>query len=1085
MLKIGVLEMPIGIYDFYEVDESGYYRFDLMQHGAAFDRDVDKLIYSILTRKNTSVYGDPTIYDMYNNIMMQIESIHKQTEKTSSWEDGKFITVMHSFNEKLKCDITTKMENAIPMVKDIKFQEYHFVITVARKVYGVRTLPINFDEYTKVTLSKDTIKEASSVPYYTLDTLKRKLDIGHLDNNDFCVATDESTANRRLQEWTASPNPYKGFDTETTGLDVNLYGEDHLVGIILGETPTKSTYFPFRHIWESGNLSTEFLQTLMKHVLEQQDRLVAHNKKFDRKVMLKEGFDLHIKWDTLWGSMILNPVFKQGVHGEKNLIYELDGLRYLELEDIFISKKDINFSVLTPDLVKAYACPDGTNVIKLLEHQLRTVPQNQMRLWDLENRMADICADMEYYGIRVDVEKYKKQYENCNYIIDTLLTAFRTLTHEDGNLNSNEVLVNLIYNKMKCPILKRTETGQPSVGAAIIKMLGAKKAKEPKHIEHDITDMYGKPIITAKALSESAYPAMLILAKYKEYNKLKTAFYARFERTMSTGRVFFWINQWGAATGRQSSPMHQLPPDLKDCILSDSEDKDFWGPDFSQIELRMIAYLAGEQDLIDLACDAEKDVHRIIGSLINKCEMWEITKEMRTTGKRRNFGVVYLISAMGLAAQMFGPAYTKENLKFCQQQLDDFYNSFKRIDRYIRHNAILVQQRGYMETKWFHRKRLFNEIFDPNLEPRKRASILRMSNNVPVQGTAADYLKLAEVQMYDWIYARGWNKPGKDGFPLVRMMLSIHDELIISADRSIPYEEIITMITKCMETPVEGAPPFFTQPALMDNWGGHSDDACAMPIPLRDKLIEDYLHTGKSVINHDNYLQVLADFRKDKLTNYMHGLISKYGPDYKNVGKHVRDGVLTFELLDLYEKGIRKKNPDITQEDLITEATKLYMEDLGSEKIPELVSKPAPVESEIIQNHISDDVLNELEVLVDFDKDGNPIYTEQDYEDVLDVLYDDEVEEVDTRVNQDPQYVWKLFDKVVVDTIDIPTNDEINFLLAHMMQYQKDGGFYSSAIIYNNKYIDTGIQMEHPDLKELNEYVINLVKNRNALVKFA
>ena len=87
---------------------------------------------------------------------------------------------------------------------------------------------------------------------------------------------------------------------------------------------------------------------------------------------------------------------------------------------------------------------------------------------------------------------------------------------------------------------------------------------------------------------------MLILSKYKEYIKLKTAFYARFERTMTTGRVFFWINQWGAATGRQSSPMHQLPPDLKDCILSDSDDKDFWGPDYSQVELRMIAYLAGE-----------------------------------------------------------------------------------------------------------------------------------------------------------------------------------------------------------------------------------------------------------------------------------------------------------------------------------------------------------------------------------------------------------------------------------------------------------------------------------------------------------
>lgn len=1072
MLSTGKIITQSQQVDYFEVTDRGYYRFDIVKTGALFDLNPDEVIYSIIRKRQVYTYGDPTLYDLYNNVKMQADQIQKKQTKDSTWDRGVFVSHIIAENTKFNCRTESTLHNAVLQEQTIQLGDVTITYMVADALYSIKTNPINFDEYHKVTLVNDNIKEVSNSPFYSLETLRRRFDIEHIDENDFVVATDYETAMKRLTEWDTSPEPYRGFDTETTGLDVNLYGDDHMVGIILGESETKSTYFPFRHE-ECPNLPMDFLPKLMAIVIAKQDICVAHNKKFDRKVMLKEGYDLHVKWDTLWGSMILDPQIKRGIHDLKSLIFNLTHKRYLELEDIFISKKDINFAILTEDLVRVYGCPDGSNVIILLKDQLSKVPKNQMRLWDMENRLADICADMEYYGLRVDTEKYKKQYENCNYILDVLLKAFRVLTHEDGNINSSDVLYNLIYNKMKCPILKRTAKGFPSVSSDIIKMLGAKKRQTPAAVETGITDKFGNEIISAKALSESQYPAMLILAKYKEYFKLKSAFYARFERTMSTGRVFFWINQWGAATGRQSSPMHQLPPELKDCILSDSPQKDFWGPDFSQIELRMIAYLAGEQQLIDMAKDPTKDVHRIIGSLISGLEMWQITPQMRSTGKRRNFGVVYLISAMGLAAQMFGPAYTKENVEFCQQQLDDFYNSFKRIDRYIKRNAQLVQQRGYMETKWFHRRRVFPEIFDPNLEPRRRASILRMANNVPVQGTSADYLKLAEIQMYDWIYARGWNKPGADGFPMVRMMLSIHDELIISADKSIPYEEIITMITKCMETPVKGAPPFSVQPALMENWGEHSNDACAMPIPLRDKLIEDYQKTGKSVINHDNYLQILDQFRKDTLTNYMQDLINKYGPDPINVGNHVRDGALTFDLLDLYHNEL-KKYKDMEQADLINEATKLYMANNG-----QTISKPTEPEVKTVVNLYFDNDINALEPLVEFDKDGNPIFDEYDEpDDITDMMTDEDVAEIDLHVDKEPTYVWKTYDTITVDLSDYVDTQKVNDVLAHMMKYRQDNGFYRSCIIYSGRMIDTGIPMENCDTEELSSYVKSLIPQK-------
>lgn len=725
-----------------------------------------------------------------------------------------------------------------------------------------------------------------------------------------------------------------------------------------------------------------------------------------------------------------------------------------------------------------------------------------------------------------------------------LIKAFRTLTQEDGNINSPQVLLSLLYDKMKCKVLMRTKTGQPSTSSQAIKKLAKQKTSKPRNITEDMVDLYGNVIIEAKELANAKYPALVILAKYREYNKLKTAFYARFERTMNTGRVFFWVNQNGAATGRQSSPMHQLPPSLKEVILADADDRDFWGPDFSQIELRMIAYLAQEPELIELAKDPDNDIHRIIGSLITGKEMWAITPEERSVGKRRNFGVVYLISAMGLAGQIFGPGYTQENVEFCQQQLDDFYRHFKRIDRYIKNNRKLVVERGYMETAWYNRRRLFPEIFDPNIEPSKRASILRMANNVPVQGTAADYLKLAEVQMDNYIRERGWNEL-KDGFPKVRMMLSIHDEIIISADQSIPYEEIVTMITRCMETPVDGAPPFFVQPARMESWADHSDDSLAMPIRFRDKIIEDYEKTHQSIFKNsyfkfvvpddikqelaasdtvssreliekycnrctlqfdhgdytheftkehvkealhryiesntswyriDNYRDLLKDFRDQKLRGYMTELIQQYGTDYRVVGEHVRHPSLTHDLIDNYKKQLKKM--DLSHAEKITEATRLYIEELlNSEDKTTTFLFNMPVAAVATDKDL---FTEELEASVNFDNDGNVIYTEEvdEGEDEDNYGYDPDPDDILYRVDQTPTYVWELGDAIVFDVQDL-LQSNVDKVLQYIYNHKQDTGFYRVSIIYNNKLIDTTMRVENLNFEEANKLVIQLQDMRS------
>ena len=1143
MLKSGLFMTPNGQYAVYEVDEPGFYRIDFIRDNGNFQIDIDKVVYSQVHRKTTYVLGDSALYDEYLKAKATIESAQMKTKKDASWVGGVYVTQTHSENTKLGYTIDTKLENGAITECVLSGGGYVIQSFVIDAVYGVKLEPLNFSEYVSINLSADTISTVDGdAVFYPLNVLRRRIDLSHIDKKNYVVATDVDTALKRLHEFKLNPCPVKGFDTETTGTDVDIYGEDVMVGIILGHDKDTATYFPFRHKGDF-NLPMDFLPTLMNYVLEAQDCLVAHNKKFDRKVMLKEGYDVCCKWDTMQLSIVLNPIIKKGAHALKTLIYELNGLRYLELDDIFVNSRDIDFSLLPIDLIKYYACPDGSNVIELLQDQLTKLPKYQYRLACLECDLADVKADQEFYGIRVDVKKYERQYKNCNYIIDQLLKAFRLLTNEDGNINSSQVLIPLLYNKMKCKVLMRTKTGQASTSSLAIKKLAKLKADKPHPITEDLVDLYGNVIIKAKDLANAKYPALVILAKYREYNKLKTAFYARFERTMKTGRIFFWVNQNGAATGRQSSPMHQLPPELKEVILADDVDRDFWGPDFSQIELRMIAYLAGERDLIELAKDPDNDIHRVIGSLISNKEMWAITKEERSTGKRRNFGVVYLISAMGLAGQIFGPGYTTENVEFCQQQLDEFYHKFKRIDRYIKRNAQLVKKNGYMETAWYHRKRLFPEVFDPDIEPRRLASILRMANNVPVQGTSADYLKLAEVQMFNYIREKGWNVL-KNGFPLVRMMLSIHDEIIISADNSIPYEEIVKMITMCMETPVEGAPPFFVQPARMDNWEGHSDDSVAMPIGFRDKIIKDFDETGESIFknayfdlvitddvkafitenettktlseivdycidkcslkfNHgnyepsfnnehvkaalvnyitsgftcyriDNYRNLLNDYRDTKLRGYMTELIQKYGTDYKVVGQKVRHPSLTHDLLGNYHEQL--KGLDMSHEELITEATKLYIEDLLNSS-----DKQTSFVFEIKDTHRlptdKDAFSEQMEQIVNFDNEGNVIYetSEEEDDDVSYYGMDEDPDSIIYRVSENPTYVWELADCITFDVQGL-SNDDVNKVLSYIFKFKDDNGFFRTNLIYANKLIDTGIRVENLDLKEANDVVLSLCK---------
>lgn len=1115
-------------YTTYHISAKGFDRFDICEMGASFNVDAEKIIYSRVKKRQLYIYGDRSVYEDYLALQNTCNGIKGDTSQDKHWSEDKkhfivrnIITNTHSnFMSEVTKDNGILVSTLINL--NGSYIETH-LINDSNDIIN----PINFKDYEAIELDGSAAVR-DSVPYYSVSALRAKYNLTHIDKTDSVVADTLELAEKRLMEWANSKEPVMAVDTETTGVDIDMDGEDKLVGVVLGESETKSTYFPFAHE-EINNLPFFFLEKLMAIVKQNEHRCTGHNIKFERKIFMKTGgWDIRLHWDTFPLSFMLNPVNKKGVHTLKQLVMDITHNRYLELEDIFTSSNNIKFQVLPKELVKLYACPDGYNSIVVFKHLYAKLPKESRRIYEVECELTTIKADNEYYGLRVDVDKYMRNSENCNYVIDILLKTFRALTHVDGNIGSPAVLNNLIYERMHCPILARTKTGKPSTSGATIKKLARTKAEKPGGLTQDIVDLFGKVVIKKEDLNNSAYPALVVLDKYREYNKRKTAFYNRFDRTMKTGRVYFWVNQNGAGTGRQSSPMHQLPPELKDIIISDTDNHRFVDSDYSQIELRMIAFLAGEKELIELCCDSDNDIHRVIGSLISGVPMWQIDAATRKKGKCRNFGVVYCISEYGLAGQMYGPGYTKENIAECKQLIADFFNRFKRIQRFIKENCDFVRKNGYIRT-YFNRYRYFKEILDPDTTSKRKAALLRQANNTPVQGTSADLLKIAECNMLRYIDSKGWNKI-VDGFPLVRMALSIHDETIVMAHRSIPHEEIIEMIRTCMELDLEGAPPFFVSPAFCDTWEGHNDDSLAVPIKLRDKLIDDYHRTGKSVftstlyrieIDQDtrnyvakarytstvgeiyeaikdkvklnapeevrkaaiknyiktnqllyddtNYRQVLDDYRESVLVDYMNGLIAEYGRDWKAVSEHVRHPSLTHELIARFSKSIPKGTSHIESIEI---ATKLYIESDASYK-----QKHEEEEDKVIAvaRMSADDERNlfsEVERLSTFNEQGELVYEDDGFADEEEdaTSYWDDEKYINYVSSCEIVYAWRFYDRIVLDVEKLLTQ-QIDAILAKAYEYNVADGFYKVYMYYRGKLIDTTIRVEDLPLQEIDTII--------------
>lgn len=866
-------------------DGTSFTRFDVIENLEKYNTiDTSTCDAAYLATKGKIKYnGDQKLVEIILRTIADASTFSANMKQEMNIVDGRIKITQEKEAPKLGLRWYVVMDSGYTVEEFYETKEATIIFDSINSKMVSKAIPINdglYEDYGQLT--DRHIVDKSTGDYYSVEYLKAKYPLDHMKNYDTKVVLSMEEAEERLELWKNAPTKVKAIDLETTGLGWSMLGDDVLVGVVLSWNENEGTYFPFRQLNFPYNLPISYLTKIVETVNNQPKdvKIIGHNVKVEKQGIWKESkyyvgnshyarewdekweehapefLDLRADGDSMLLSILVNPVFKRDTHALKSLAARIRKVKFLELDEIFKNKKDIKFNVLPPELVELYACMDTANAICVWNNLLKELPVDELGILDLEDRLISMTAEMEFYGMRTLREYLLKAIENEQYIVDFLADTFKKFHKLSANINSNDVRRRIFYENLRAPIKVRTKTGAPSTSNIALNAIieaGRIKAADSKEYK-DIVDLNGKVVVKGKDMASNHYPSLVVLAAYAKHFKELGAL-KRIDRKSRQDRVQFGLNQCGAATGRATSDAHQYSDAMKMSIAADTEDYNLWSSDFKQVELRILPFVAGQQDLINIESDMDVDAHRAILSILTKKPVWAISAGERRNGKSTNFGVVYMMSAYGLAKKNKGPDYTTEDYVDAINSITGFYNGFPYIKMQVEKNKHDACTYGYLKTR-FGRRRYFPELLDPTIDEKRKSSLIRAANNFPIQGFGADLLKICQCNVMDYIHKKGWDKLVESRgryLPLVRVMLPIHDELLVSSHKSIPPEEIITMFKVCMEVKIAGAPPFYSAPAMVNSWYDGKLDAYELDLHFRDEIIEAWDKNKTRLLHYYTY----------------------------------------------------------------------------------------------------------------------------------------------------------------------------------------------------------------------------------------
>lgn len=570
-------------------------------------------------------------------------------------------------------------------------------------------------------------------------------------------------------------------DTETTSLD---YMVADLVGISLAVDAGEAAYIPFGHdyLGVPQQLLREDVLEAIKPILENpRIKKVGQNLKYDMSVLAQHGIDLKgVAFDTMLESYVLDSVATR---------HDMDSLaqHYLDIETtsfLDIAGKgasQLTFNQISLEQAGPYAAEDADITLRL--HQALW-PQVQAELplktlfQEIELPLIGVLSRIERTGALVDDTLLFKQSQELAERLEELETQAWKLAGEQFNLASPKQLAEILFTKLELPVLKKTAKGAPSTKEEVLQEL---------------------------ALD---YPLPKVLLEHRGLAKLKSTYTDKLPVMINpaTRRIHTSYHQAGTATGRLSSS----DPNLQNIPIRTAEGRRvrqaFIAPqghkliaaDYSQIELRIMAHLSGDKNLLK-AFELGQDVHRATAAEVFGVNLAQVTTDQRRSAKAINFGLIYGMSAFGLAKQL------NIGRKQAAEYINLYFERYPGIQDYmnqVRHSAA---EKGYVETH-FGRRLYLPEINSRNGMLRQAAE--RTAINAPMQGTAADIIKLAMIDVDNWLTSNQLKS---------RMIMQVHDELVLEVPES-EHQQVVIGVKECMENAASLQVQLLVDVGVGDNW---------------------------------------------------------------------------------------------------------------------------------------------------------------------------------------------------------------------------------------------------------------------------
>ncbi len=601
-----------------------------------------------------------------------------------------------------------------------------------------------------------------------------------IDRSQYETVLTEESFNGWLEKLESAP--LFAFDTETDSLD---YMMANLVGLSFAIEEGVAAYVPVAHDYLDApeQLDREWVLAKLKPLLED-SRVgkVGQNLKYDASVLARYNIDMKgIKHDTMLASYVYNSV--GGKHDMDSL-----ALRFLQHSCVSFQsiagkgKNQLTFNQIDLAEASPYAAEDADVTLRLHNRIHSHIEQDEKLSHvyrNIEIPLVPVLSRIERTGVIIDDMLLGAQSQEIALRLDELEQQAYELAGDTFNLSSPKQLQAILFEKMGLPILKKTPSGAPSTNEEVLQDL---------------------------ALD---YPLPKVILEYRGLAKLKSTYTDKLPKMINptTGRVHTSYHQAVTATGRFSS----TDPNLQNIPIRNDEGRRirqaFVAPhgwkilavDYSQIELRIMAHLSGDQALLD-AFSQGKDIHSATAAEVMGVNIEQVSTEQRRRAKAVNFGLIYGMSAFGLAKQLGIPRGE------AQGYMDKYFERYPGVLQYMEDTRSIAAEQGFVET--LEGRRLYlPEIKSRNGMRRKAAE--RAAINAPMQGTAADIIKKAMLLVDEWVQTEGEGK--------VKLLMQVHDELVFEVEESV-LSEVESKVQKLMESAASLNVPLIAESGSGDNW---------------------------------------------------------------------------------------------------------------------------------------------------------------------------------------------------------------------------------------------------------------------------